>query len=525
MINAYALSGRFYNTHIIPRVLPWAGCLLGFQPAIRNLTIIAIMLTIHLPVAAATDGDSLVLTLSDAVNIARRNSVDAAVALNELKAAYWEYRSFKADLLPEITFEGTLPTYSKQNTAYQTDDGRYTFVSSNYLEATGAINATQKIWATGGTLTLSTSLDYLKQYGSGGEHRFMSIPVGLTLSQTLFGVNDVKWKRRIDPVRYREAKANFLTASEQVTMKAITCYFSLLMAKENLAIARQNYANAQKLYDVAVAKRKMGRISENDLRQIRQSMLQAQSTLIDNETQLNNSRFQLTTFLNLPDGTDIVTSVPDALLPSHIDYRTALDKAMENYAINHNIRRRKLEADYNVASARGRLRSIEVYASVGYTGQDKRFGNAYSPLKDYQQVEIGMKIPLLDWGKRRGDVRVAESNRDMVRSQLRQEQQTFNQNLFILVEQLNNQAQQLNIAEQKDSIAQKRYETSIATFMAGSISTLELNDAQQSKDEARQNRISRLYDYWYDFYRLRSLTLWDFINNSDINADFEQLVK
>lgn len=465
------------------------------------------------------------LTLDDAVRMARLQSVDAAVALNELRAAYWEYRSFQADLLPELTLSGTLPTYSKQYTAYQTDAGSYTFLRSNYLEANTKLTATQKIWATGGTIALSTSLDYLRQYGDGGEHRFMAVPIGLTLSQTLFGVNDVKWKRRIEPVRYREAKANFLTATEQVTMKAITCYFSLLLAKENLAIARQNHANAEKLYEVAQAKRRMGKISENDLRQIRLSLLSAQSTVLDNETELNNARFQLTSFLDLPDSADIDTEVPDEALPEHIDYHQALQKAMDNYAINLNIRRRKLEADYAVATARGQLHSIEVYASVGYTGQDTRLSDAYRPLKDYQMLEVGVKIPILDWGKRRAGVRVAESNRETERARLRQEQQTFDQNLFILVEQLNNQARQLHIAEERDSIARQRYETNIATFLAGSISTLELNDAQESKDAARQRLISQLYNYWYDYYRLRSLTLWDFVRQTDIDADFEAILR
>lgn len=464
------------------------------------------------------------LTLDDAVRMARLNSVDAAVALNELRSAYWEYRSFKADLLPEVSFTGSLPTYSKQYTAYQTDAGTYTFVRSNYLEASGQLTATQKIWATGGTLSLSTSIDYLRQYGEGGEHRFMAVPFGLTLSQTLFGVNDVKWKRRIQPVRYREAKANYLSATEEVTMKAITYYFSLLLARENLDIAKQNYANAEKLYDVAQAKRSMGKISENDLRQIRLSLLSAQSTLLDNETQLNNSRFQLVSFLGLPDSIDVATEVPHDALPDHIDYNQALQKAMENYAINLNIKRRKLEADYAVATAKGNLRSVEVYASIGYTGQNTRLRDAYTPLKDYQMVEVGVKIPLIDWGKRRGNVRVAESNREMERARLRQEQQTFDQNLFILVEQLNNQARQLLIAQEKDSIAQQRYQTNIATFMVGSISTLELNDAQESKDDARQRLISQLYDYWYDYYRLRSLTLWDFVRQTDIDADFESLI-
>ena len=42
------------------------------------------------------------ITLEEAITIARVQSVDAAVALNELKTAYWEYRTFRADLLPEM---------------------------------------------------------------------------------------------------------------------------------------------------------------------------------------------------------------------------------------------------------------------------------------------------------------------------------------------------------------------------------------------------------------------------------------
>ena len=34
------------------------------------------------------------LTLNEAIAIARTKSVDAAVALNELKTAYWEYRTY-----------------------------------------------------------------------------------------------------------------------------------------------------------------------------------------------------------------------------------------------------------------------------------------------------------------------------------------------------------------------------------------------------------------------------------------------
>ena len=184
-----------------------------------------------------------------------------------------------------------------------------------------------------------------------------------------------------------------------------------------------------------------------------------------------------------------------------------------------------MEADYQVATAKGNLRSINLFASVGYTGQDSHLKSSYKNLLDNQIVEIGVTIPILDWGKRRGQVKVAQSNREVVRSQIRQEQMNFNQNIFLLVENFNNQAQQLDIAEEADRIAEKRYRTSVETFMIGKISTLDLNDAQNSKDEARQKHISELYYYWYYFYQLRSLTLWDFVNDTELEVDFEAVVK
>jgi outer membrane protein TolC len=187
--------------------------------------------------------------------------------------------------------------------------------------------------------------------------------------------------------------------------------------------------------------------------------------------------------------------------------------------------RRQLQADYEVAQAKGNLRKITLFAKIGYTGVNNTFRESYNHLRDNQVVEVGFKIPLLDWGKRQGQVQVAKSNRDVTESKLKQETMNFNQNLFILVEQFNNQQQQLKIAEEADTIAQKRYNTNVQTFMVGKISTLDLNDAQSSKDDARQKHINELFYYWYYYYQLRSLTLWDFHANSNIDADFERLIK
>lgn len=465
------------------------------------------------------------LTLQEVIRLAQRQSVDAAVALNELKTAYWEYRTHRADQLPEVMFTGTLPAYTKQYNKYQESDGSYTYVPNNNLGLNGQISIIQNIALTGGTIALNSSLDFTRQLGAGAYNEFMSVPVGLTLTQPIFGVNNQRWKRRIEPVRYQEAKAAYVESVEKVTLTAINYFFNLLLADENRTTARENLSNADRLYEIAIAKRKIGHLSETELIQLKQAALEAKAKLTEKQSDLNARMFQLRSFLGLSEQDMIRPVVPETVPGVRMDYPEVLEKALENNAFAKNIRRRQLEADYEVATAKGNRRSINLFASVGYTGKDYTARQAYRGLRDNQVVEVGVSIPLLDWGKRKGKVKVAESNREVVLSKTRQEQMNFNQDIFLLVENFNNQAAQLEIATEVDSLADRRYRTSIETFMIGKIDILDLNDARNSKDDAKQKHIQELYDYWYYFYNIRSLTLYDFLENRTLEADFEEIIR
>ena len=500
----------------------------NFFVAVKFLLIILATFGV-LPVAAQTD--TLRLSLDDCITMARRQSIDAAVALGELRSAYWQWRSYRADLLPEMSLSGTAPSWNKRYSSYQQADGSLSFVRNDYLGLDGAVNITQKLWPTGGTLSVKSSLDYLHQSsnaspsggGREGANQFMSLPVAVTLSQPLFSVNHLKWNRRIEPLRYREAQARFLTETEQVAMQAISLYFGLLLAGEQVNIARQNLQTAEKLYEVAQAKRRMGTISENDVLQLRLDVLTARSALTNSESTRQARQFALRSFLDVE--ADIEPVVPEDVPQVHLDYDNVLNHALQNNALATTMRRRQMEADYAVASARANRQSINLYAQLGYTGTGENISAAYRNLLSNEVVSVGITVPLLDWGKRKGQRRLAESNRDIIQGQLRQQAQDFRQDIFILTEQFNNQAEQLRIACEADTIARRRYHTNVETFKIGSISTLELSSAQTAKDQARQNRIQQLFNYWYYYYQLRSIALWDFERGCELTADVERLIE
>ena len=477
-----------------------------------------------LPLAVLAQTDTLRLSLDDCIAMARRQSIDAAVALGELRSAYWQWRSYRADLLPEVSLSGTAPSWNKRYSSYQQADGSLSFVRNDYLGLDGAVNITQKLWPTGGTLSVESSLDYLHQSGSGGsQNQFMSLPVAITLQQPLFSVNHLKWNRRIEPLRYREAQARFLTETEQVAMQAINLYFGLLLAGEQVNIAKQNLQTAEKLYEVAQAKRRMGTISENDVLQLRLDVLTARSAMTNSESNRQAAQFALQSFLDVE--ADIEPVVPEDVPQVRLDYDNVLNHALQNNALATTMRRRQMEADYAVASARANRQSINLYAQLGYTGSADNMNAAYRNLLSNEVVSVGITVPLLDWGKRKGQRRMAESNREIVQGQLRQQSQDFRQDIFILTEQFNNQAEQLRIACEADTIARRRYHTNVETFKIGSISTLELSDAQKAKDQARQNRIQQLFNYWYYYYQLRSIALWDFERGCELSEDFEKIIK
>lgn len=486
---------------------------------------IAILIVIFSALPCLGQEREVTLSLDDAIARARVRSVDATVALDELRTAYWEWRTFRADQLPELSFRATAPSYAKQYSSYMDENGNYSFVRTNTLQASGELSVSQNVALTGGKVALSSSLDFLRQLDGTPYNRFMSIPVALSIEQPLFGVNTMKWDRRIEPVRYSEAKAAFLSATEDVARLTVDYYFTLLMSRENVEIARQNLDNATQLLAVAREKREMGKISQNDLLQMELNELDARAALTEYLSQLQSDMFQLRSFLDYGEDIVIVPVVPSEVPNAEIVYGDALERATANNKFVKSMLRRQLEADYEVARARGDMREIKLFARLGYSGTDSEIGNSYANLRSNQVASIGFSIPLVDWGKRRGKVKVAESKRRVAESRIRRETMNFNQELFVLVERLGNQQRQLDLAEQSTRIASRRYQTNVETYLIGMISPLELNDSRVSKDNARREYIDRLYRFWTYWYQLRSLTLYDYSTRSDINADIDKLVK
>lgn len=476
-------------------------------------------------VLAADSSARRVLPFDEAVRLARVQSVDAAVALNQLRAAYWRYRSYRAELLPEVLLGGTVPEFKREYELYQREDGSYRYVRTNMMSLTGNLSISQNIPFTSGKIGVTTSLQDVFPVEKGAQHHYLGVPIGVKLSQPLWSANRMMWERRIEPLRYKEAQAVYLSAVEKTTLEAVQRYFSLLLSQEELQSAQQNEATAKKLVEIAVVRRGNGDMSLNDFRHIQLNALNAEAARRNAEEAWVERMYNLKSFLGLPEQDTIVAELPTVAPYAEVDYPEALGYALQNNAVTPQRARRMQEARYGVAKAKGNLFGAELIASVGLTGQGAKVEDAYRNPIDYQQVRIGISIPIVDWGHRRGQVRMAQWSQKVVEAQLAQEEQLYRQELSLLVSRYNRQQHQLDLAFAADTLAKARYQSSIEIFVAGQIGMLELNDAQQAKDNARQRRIAELHLYWNYYYRLRAETLHDFSGQAPIDLEVEKLVR
>lgn len=141
--------------------------------------------------------------LDDVVLRACQSSPDALAARHTFRSAYWDYRSFRADYLPSLTLTSG-PNLDRSINQITMEDGSVRFVEQNLLNTDLSLRVQQNVSWTGGTLSLESSLlrtDLL----SDRTFSWKSVPVNIGYSRSLFGYNNLKWRRRIEPVRYEEA--------------------------------------------------------------------------------------------------------------------------------------------------------------------------------------------------------------------------------------------------------------------------------------------------------------------------------
>ena len=336
----------------------------------------------------------------------------------------------------------------------------------------------------------------------------------------------MKWQRLIEPLKYEEAKKSYLSAMENVSLRAVNNFFDLALAQKNVEISKLNFANADTLYKIASGRYQLGTIAENDLLQMELSYLRANTELNYAKIDLELKKYQLNSFLGLTQEINVELIIPISIPGVEIPLSRALEEAKRNNPEVMGYKRQLLEADQRVSQARAdKGLNASLYARLGLSQTAADLQSVYMDPGQLERVRVGVQIPIMDWGTGRGKFRMAQSAQELTRTNVAQAEMDFEQEVLLQVMQFNLQDDQLRIATKADTIGRNRFEVTKQRFLIGKISVLDLKDASQEKDIATRAYISALKNYWTYFFNLRTLTLYDWINDKTLSEEFDALIK
>lgn len=459
------------------------------------------------------------LSLKETIEKAQVHSPDAQTARHRFRSEHWNYKSYQANYLPFLTLTSN-PNLNRAINKVTMSDGKIKFVEQNMLSTDLSLTLTQNISWTGGSIFMESTAQRLDMF-SDKTTSWQTSPVTFGYTQTLFGYNALKWDKKIEPIRYQEAQKTYIETLELVAVNATDRFFALASAQSNYETALFNYANADTLYQYAQGRYHIGTITENEILQLELNKLTEETNQMNARIEVENAMQSLRSYLGIQEDIEMQVRVDEKVPEFTIALNEALQMANNNSPDIQNMIRRKLESESAVAQAKSSAGfKADIYIRFGLTQTADKLGNAYKDLLDQQLVSLGFALPILDWGRGKGKIKVAKSQRDLVYTQVDQNRMDFDLNVRKLVKQFNLQAQRVQIAEKTDETARRRHNVARKLYILGKSTILDLNASIAEKDAARRNYVTALYNYWSLYYTLRSITLYDFEHNCELNVNF-----
>ncbi|MBR1501303.1 MAG: TolC family protein [Bacteroidales bacterium] len=479
------------------------------------------LLSAPLPAAAQP------ITLDQAVERARTQSVAALQARQSFISTYWAWRSYQASRLPSLTLYGDIMNYDRSLNLLQSyEDGSMHYVSTQYLHNSIGLRMRQNIPATGGTLTLYSDLTRTDQFGRFKGLTWYTQPVSLAYTQPIFAYNAFKWAKRIEPKEYEKGRRQYLEAMEKLTQTAVERYFSLLLAQVNSENARTNCRNTQAMAAVARERMRLGSVSRDEYLQLELRLLNDSLSVAENDVAVREARMALNTILGLDERAEVEPVWEDRLPDIWIDYEMVLRKAHDNGVFPLDNELEILQSEAAVAKAKSeRGLSVGLNARFGLSKTDPLLDETFRHPLDQEVVGLSFSIPIFDWGLGKGRVQKARAALELSRAKVLQAENDFRREVFTAVGQFNNQGRQCGVSRRAKEIAQERYELTMERFRNGNASVTDLNTARSENDTAIRQYVSDISAYWRYYYSLRKIALYDFLGNEDIDVDFMEMVK
>ncbi|MCC5921275.1 MAG: TolC family protein [Cyclobacteriaceae bacterium] len=464
--------------------------------------------------------DTLKINLDEAIDLARRQSPQYRIIVARQENQYWQYQLFKSNYLPQLRANATLPSFNRSVNVVQQPDGAEFFREVSRLDNQFGLSMSQTITATGAEVFLNSNLRRIDNFEPIQNFQYNSQPVFIGINQPLFAFNQLKWDKKVEPLRFEVSKKIFNQDMELIGRNVSDIYFDLLLAQTRYDLATNNRKANETLFNITERRYQLGKANEEDLLQIELQLINSEQEERAASADLANQSLSLAVLIGLSGSENIIVSNIDNVPNLIVEEEIALAYALENNPNPMDFELRIREAEREVARAKGETGLVgNLQANIGLTQfvENEAIGQAFINPLDQQVVNLQFSMPILDWGRMKARRRVASVQLEVEAANVYQEKLNFEQELRTQIRRIAIIKGQFESSQRARQIADRRWQLAQNRFEQAQISITDLNIAREEKDRAATSYITAAKDFWVAYYDLRAITLHDFEQGKNID--------
>jgi outer membrane protein TolC len=467
------------------------------------------------------------MTLDEVIGLAQKQSLDMFRSKNMYLSSYWEYKSYKASQLPYIDMHFNPATYNRNMTRrYDFENDVEVYREQQTLSSYTNFSLNQNIPLTGGRIYFDSDFSRLVNYGDKDITTYSTTPIRIGLQQPLFAFNNLKWEKKISPIKFEKSKQEYIQNVQTTNIKAVNLFFNLALASLRKEIAINNISTADTLYKVGEKRFAIASIQREELLDLELSKFNAEIDLAKAESALEKARFNANSFLGLNESNIIKPVIPEIIENLKIEVKAAIELAKQLNPHMLSMQQKRLEAARELDKAKKESRfNANLWASYGLNQSAAELNQAYKDPLSQQMVMFAMDIPLVDWGERKGKKQMAQKQKEVTDIETKQEEIDFEETVALKIIDFNLQEKVVQSAAKANILAEESFSLTKKRFLLGKADVLKLNSSMKARQSASENYLASLYSFWKYYYEVQQLTLYSFTNKKAISEDFDTMVK
>jgi len=467
--------------------------------------------------------ESIGLDLNQVIVLAKQKSLDAFRDKNRFQTRTWDFKNFEIQNLPVLSVNFNPLSYNRSMVQrYNSIENRDEYKEIKTLNSYVALNVKQNIIATGGSLFINSNINRFENKGENSSIAFNNNIIKLGFIQPIFAYNPYKWNKKIAPLDYEKAKKEYLESEQSLSIKAVNYFYSLASAQLNLEISTNNYNNAQKLYDLGKERFKIATINQEELLNLELNVINSDVSLSRAKKQIQQAQFWLNSFLGYDEEEVITLNISESIPNIHIDSNWAINKSKANNSETLNMKLKELRSlqQLNRTAAESKF-SPSISGSYGLNQSAKNYIDSYSSPLAQHNFNISLAIPIVDWGKRKRNNKVAKKNHEITIAENKQARKDFQQQVTMQTIDFNLQYKLVKSASKASKIAVQSHDIILDRFKFGNIDIVKLNATIAAKDRAKNSYLNSLKTFWTNYYTLQKLTLVNLKTSKNLTIKFK----